>query len=283
VTDGIFDDYLEAKYASGGPDGSRFEALDDEFHTSKIGQCQRRLWYERRNPQPDEASPYFELGRVFELIYGAALAWRHGDLDEADLSANRPWDLPPMVDAVEQDVNIEIEIDDGVSITGEADWVVYEDAALPAVRAHGGVDGMALDAETGDRAIRWADGEAERLSGGAPGSSPVAKVVETKTIKELSILGGSPKASHLHQLWGYMWGMGAPGEWAYMVRDDLTTEHHPEPYDEDLFVDVEIRARQHARNLAGGAEEPSEVPANPANRWSCYYCPHKYDCDDSKA
>lgn len=273
----IFEDYLFAKYAKGGPDSDRFEDSDDEIHTSEVGRCQRRLWYERRHPQGAEYSPYFELGRVFEVLYGAALAWRYGDLDEADLADNKPWELAGMVDAVEQDVNIRIGLD-GFSIPGEADWVVYREGVLDEVAAHGGVDLVELncgDLARGGRRVTYDDGHQVVLEEGEP--TPVDTVVETKTIKDLSILGGSPKESHHHQLWGYMWALNAPGRWAYMVRDDLETVHHEQPLDESLFTDVELRARQHRRNLA----EDEYPVANPSNKWECHWCPHRNDCAGS--
>jgi len=40
-------------------------------------------------------------------------------------------------------------------------------------------------------------------------------------------------------------------------------------------VDVELRVRRHRENMRS-----DEYPrADPANKWSCYYCPHKNDCD----
>lgn len=274
----IFEDYLEAKYAGGGPDGDRFRDVDGEVHTSEVGRCQRRLWWERNNPQPDEASPYFELGRVFEVMYGAALAWRHGDLEPADLAENKPWEIAPMVDAVEQDVNIEVLIEEDLKIPGEADWVVYRDNSLNYVREHDGVDKVRLaagDVGDGERRVVFGDGHEVDLDPGEP--TPIAEVIETKTIGDLGMLKGSPKDGHLHQLWGYMWCINAPGRWSYMQRDDLEVRDFEQPLDDSLFLDVEVRARQHRRNLEGD-EYP---PANPQNKWSCYYCPHRNDCGDS--
>ena len=272
----IFTEYLKAKYASGGPDDSRFKDVDGEIHTSEVGRCQRRLWWERRNPQADESSPYFELGRVLEDVYGAALGWRHGDLDESDLNDNKPWGIAPMVPEVEQDINIEVFITDDVKIPGEADWAVYRDDWMDEVREHGGVDEVALatgDVGDGERRVTWQDGETTDLAPGEP--TPVGTVIETKTIRELALLKGSPKDSHLHQLWGYMWALNAPGRWDYMVRNDLSMASFEQPLDEDLFVDVELRVRRHRENMRS-----DEYPrADPANKWSCYYCPHKNDCD----
>ncbi len=272
----IFTDYLEAKYASGGPDDSRFKDVDGEIHTSELGRCQRRLWWERNNPQADESSPYFELGRVFEVMYGAALAWRHGDLTENDLNDHKPWELAALAPKIEQDINIEVIVTNDVKIPGEADWAVYRDNWMDEVREHGGVDEVRLaagDVGNGERRVTFADGHEVDLEPGEP--TPIAEVIETKTIKDHSILGGSPKASHLHQLWGYMWALNAPGRWTYMQRNDLDTIDIAQPLDENLFLDVELQVRRHRRNLFSD-EEP---PADPANKWSCYYCGHRDNCD----
>lgn len=255
-------DYIEAKYGTGGPDSDRFENHDHEVHTSQIADCQRKLFLDRREDVEAGASVYFELGRVFEVIYGAALAWQHGDLSREDVAFNKPWELPGLVDRVQQDVNIHIEFADGATVPGESDWVVYEEGAEP-------LDEVRLDYETGERvAVR--DGEESEYGG------EVQEVIETKTKNDVSQLDG-PKTKHFYQLYGYMVALDAPGHVAYVERDDLSLrEYHVERQDK-YDMDLEYRVRQHVRNLRGD-EEPD---TNPASKWMCYYCEHRDGCGGS--
>jgi len=275
VTDTILD-YLEAKFGGGGPGADRFaDDDDDEVHTSQIAACQRQHYLDRVEGSSDEASPYFELGRVFEMMYGAALAWERGDLDRTDLTSNKPWEVAKLVDAIEQDVNIEVDFG-GARIPGEADWVVYKDNALSMVREKGGVDTVAVNPD-GERAIRWQNGDVDKLSSDSS-ASPIKKVIETKTIKDLDYVSDGPKTKHFWQCYGYMYAMGAPGKVTYMVRDDWSMLDHHMERDDMTDMDLEARVRRKAKNL-----QSDEVPTttDPPSKWSCYYCDHRASCDGS--
>ena len=268
-------EYVEAKYGSGGPDADRFgDDPDDVVHTSQVAACQRKHYWNRRRGKPHETSVYFELGRVFEMMYGAALAWERGDLSRAQLAELKPWELADRVDAIEQDVNIGVDFGPA-RITGEADWAVYKDSALTMVSEHGGVDEVEVN-EDGERAVRWHDGEVTRLDS-ADVSSPFELVIETKTKKDLDMLDGEPQEKHFWQTYGYMYGMGAPGKVTYMQRNDWeSADFHLERSDA-MDMDLEARVRRKAKNL-----EQDEVPvADPPSKWSCYYCPHRSSCGAS--
>lgn len=267
--------YIEAKYGGGGPDADRFaDDEDDEVHTSQIASCQRKHYLDRREGKSTEASPYFELGRVFEVLYGAALAWERGDLDRSALFDNPPWDVPGLADRVEQDVNIAVDFG-GARIPGEADWSVYREGWMDEVSERGGVDEVAMHPD-GSRTVRWADGHETAL--GPDDETPIAQVIETKTIKEFSILGGEPKTKHWYQCYGYMLALNAPGKISYVQRNDFALRDYELERTDASDMDLEARVRRHVKNL----QEDEGVPlATPVNKWSCYYCDHRDECDGS--
>jgi len=268
-------DYIEAKYGAGGPDADRFsDDPDDVVHTSQIAACQREHYWSRKRGKPHETSVYFELGRVFEMMYGAALAWERGDLDKADLSSSKPWELAEQVDAIEQDVNITVDFGPA-RITGEADWAVYKDSALSMVAEHGGVDKVEVNPD-GERAIRWHDGEVTKLADD-DSATPFEIVIETKTKKDLDMLDGEPQEKHFWQTYGYMFALGAPGKVTYMQRNDWESADYHLERDDAMDMDLEARVRRKAKNL-----EQDEVPvADPNNKFECYYCPHRSGCGGS--
>jgi len=272
--DGLYDDFIRAKYGGGGPGGDRFEDRDDEIHTSRIAECQRKLYWDRRRGGDDDPSVYFELGRVFELMYGGALAWRYGDLDRSDLQERRIWELAELAPRVWQDVGIEIELEGGVSVPGESDWVVLFEDAVGTVEEHGRPERCVLHRD-GSRSFEWADGHVQELDEGS--APPIERVIETKTKNDLSKLDG-PQTKHLYQLVGYTWAFGAPGTLSYTQRDDLELAEYDVGYDKSLVTDARLRVLRHASNLRG-----DELPAaDPPSKWSCYYCPHRHDCADAR-
>lgn len=264
------EEYIEAKHGSGGPDGGRFEDDEDhEVHTSQVAACQRRHYWDRRRGTETEASVYFELGRVFEMMYGAALAWERGDLDHADLTTHKPWELPDLAPEVQQDVSIHVDFG-GAEIPGEADWAVYRDGAVPLVEEHGPVRLVEVDPD-GSRTFVWQDGHETH------DETPFAEMIETKTKKDLGMLDG-PQEKHFWQAYGYMYALDCPGKITYMQRNDWEMEDFPLERDEAHDMDLEARVRRKVKNLQ---EDDGPPTADPSSKWECYYCEHRSSCGDS--
>jgi len=256
------DEYLEAKYGSGGPDGDRFEPDASEVHSSHLSDCERkRAWKHRRGHRSDP-SPYFELGRVFETIYGAALAFEHDpDITPDVLSRCKPWAVIERSTWVQQDVSVEIELDDG-KIVGECDWVVLDRSLL---------DGLELVDLSADGERGWVTGTGD----GHAGEPPVKKVVETKTKGDLDwVRRDGPDAAHVYQVHPYMRALDCPGEIAYMERDDWSEHVVDVPFDDAVWMDCELRARRHMRN----AEADEVPPATPLDEKECRFCPFQHEC-----
>jgi hypothetical protein len=273
---GTIERYLDAKYSAGGPGSSRFDPVDGEVHASQVSDCQRkRKWKHERGTRSDP-SPYFELGRVFEVLYGAALAFKHDpDVTEDTLKSHPPWEVVELSTAVVQDVNVEIAIGGGASIVGEADWAVLKPRALQHAREAGGPDAFEVH-EPGDRTVVWDDGTEHELAGG-DGATPVEKVVETKTKKDLDwVRRKGPDEKHVYQVYPYMHAFDAPGEIAYMQRNDWEELVVPLEYDEDRWLDSLVRAKAHARNQSGAAD--GVPPTTPLNEDECRWCDFSHEC-----
>jgi CRISPR/Cas system-associated exonuclease Cas4 (RecB family) len=265
----VVQDYIQAKYSAGGPGSERFEPDPTEVHASQLSDCQRKRFWKHERAHDADPSPYFELGRVFELLYGAALAHAHDPaIGEHELKANQPWGVAAMSDRVVQDVSVTIELDAG-AITGECDWVVL-DPECPAARdpgSYGELDAVTLR-EGGSREALFASGD-----GMAYDRSWVRKVVETKTKKDLSYLGTEPDEKHRYQVYPYMRAMDCPGEVAYMQRNDFAERTMPVELDDATWVDCVVRATEHMRNY-GSDELPPTTPLDGECRW----CPYKQEC-----
>jgi len=260
----VITDYLEAKYGGGGPDSDRFDPEPGEVHSSRISNCQRQYYYKFKRNYNADPSPYFELGTVFELLYGGALANAHDpEVTSEVLNRHAPWDVAERSRMVVQDVNVEVEIPNGI-IVGEADWVVLEEPLDPGEDQPSFVE---LD-ENGKRF--WVDDSGD----GHDGDPPIAKVVETKTKGDLKWLEGSPVPKHIYQVMPYMKAMGVPGEIAYMTRDDWQEEVMELELTEDRWLDVVIRAQQHVQNVLG-EELP---PTTPLKEKACDWCDFSQEC-----
>jgi CRISPR/Cas system-associated exonuclease Cas4 (RecB family) len=260
----VVEEYLEAKYAGGGPDGGRFEPRDGDVHSSHLSDCRRKRHWKHRRATRADPSPYFELGRVFETLYGAALAYEHDPAVGADeLKSSPPWEVARGSDVVIQDVNVAIEVTEGATIVGEADWVVLRDGAPEPDRVAEPLDG----GRTGETA----EGERLDYDGWAE------KVVETKTKKDLKwVRGDGPDEKHEYQVYPYMRALDCPGEIAYMQRNDWAEHVFPVELDEATWLDCRARALDLAEaQSAGSPPEP-----NPLGESECRWCPHKDECGE---
>lgn len=253
-------EYIDSKYGAGGPGSGRFEPDPNEVHASHLAECQRKRYWKHKRDHSSDPSVYFELGRVFELLYGAALAFEHDPaITQRTLKSNQPWEVAGMSTRVQQDVGVTIELGGGVSITGESDWVVFEDDR---VFEHATVS------EDGERTVTMPDGSEVLYDEGN-----IEKVVETKTKGDLAWLDG-PVEKHTYQLYPYMHGLDCPGEVAYMTRDDFQERVYPVEYEETKWLDCVARARRHSANMSG-----DEVPiATPLDESACKWCDFKDDC-----
>lgn len=259
---GVIEDYLEAKYGTGGPDSDRFEVEEGVIHSSRVSECQRKHYWKDVRGYSSDASPYFELGRMFELIYGAALANEHDpEVTPEVLSRYHPWEVAERSRVVAQDVKVQISHKDFL-ITGESDWVVLEEPMDPqpdVVEMH----------EDGRRVLVLRDGDDRPYDG------EVAKVVETKTKKSVDwVKRGGPDEKHVYQVYPYMRAMDAPGEIAYMERNDWSEHVAPLEFDEDMWLDVMVRTSAHASNHRGD----SLPPTTPLGSDECKWCPFTDEC-----
>lgn len=267
------DGFLQAKYSSGGPGSDRFDPVDNEVHSSQISDCQRkRKWKHDRGTRSD-ASPYFELGRVFEVLYGAALAHEHDPaVDENVLKSMPSWDVIEESTYVVQDVNMEIAIGGGAEIVGECDWVVF-DESCPGVRDHeeyGHLDKVVVS-ESGDRTAVFESGDEMIYEAGWTN-----KIVETKTKKDLDwVHKKGPNSEHTYQVYPYMFALDTDGEIVYMQRNDWDELVVPMEFDPDKWLDCVVRARAHAKNQAAGNVVP---PTSPIDRNECNWCDFSHEC-----
>jgi len=241
----LIDRWLESKYTGGEPDGARFRDERGEYHASNISNCPRRWYWDFERESEDSWSPYFELGRVFEDVYGRALRWEHGD------------------DRVKQDVNIEIRIDDDTRIVGESDWTVFKESARYEI------DKVTLRRDGTRDAVTHAGDVVEY-------GRDVLKVVETKTTKDIDWRRRyGHKPSHLYQLQTYMWAMDCPGEIAYMTRNELDEMVFDFERDGQVEQDIEIRTTRHHANLLD--DEPPDT--DPVTDRRCKYCEWRSECE----
>lgn len=256
----VIQKYLDGKYGEGGPDDERFAPDADEVHASQLSDCQRKRYWKHDRAYRAGSSPYFELGRVFEVMYGAALAFEYDPAVSRRTLANyKTWEVAEMSARVQQDVGVTIDLGDGVTITGECDWVVFETDLT--------FDEMVLR-EDGSR---WAVVDGEEYS--YP-TDHVVKVVETKTKKDLSWLGREPDKKHQYQVYPYMKALNCDAEVAYMQRNDWEERILPVEMSEAEWMDCELRARQHSANMNG-----DEVPGtDPLDSDECRWCPFQDEC-----
>lgn len=257
----VIDSYLDAKYGDGGPGSGRFEPDPSEIHASSISTCQRKHFFRSRDGRVNEVSPYFELGRVFEMMYGAALAYEHDpSVTKQVLSKHPPWVVAEKSSIVRQDVNVTIEVNDEVSIIGEADWcVLSEGVLLNEVKLH-------------------ADGSQTQQVGTAkevPYDGLVEKVVETKTTKNLDWkkTHGADEG-HKFQVYPYMKCFDSDAEIAYMCRNDWGEYVVPVELSNAEWMDVELRA-QNLSNVMQQDEVPIPTPIEESD---CKWCNFKEEC-----
>lgn len=240
----LIDSWLEAKYTGNQPDDDRFKDTRGEYHASNISNCPREWYWQFKEEGEDTWSPYFELGRMYEQMYGRALQWQFGE-------------------RARQDVNVEIHLDDDIVIVGESDWVVFEDDAPCNIAK--------VKLTQDDERVAVLDDGTER-----PYKDEIMKVIETKTTKSV----GSKKQygysdSHLYQLQTYMWTFDTPGEIVYMERNDASEVVFEFERNASIEQDMEIRVRRHHRNLLNDSP-PDTDPLNP--QWDCKWCDHKDRC-----
>lgn len=268
----VLKDYLSAKYGSDSPGSDRFKSEVGEYHASHVADCQRKMWYRfNLGSTPSDPSPYFELGRVFERIYGAALASVYDDVNENQ----KPLEVVEDSWRVWQNLEMTIEIEDDISLVGESDWVVLRESAQEMVQQHGRPEEIEV-LVGGQRRINWEDGHQNVLE---PEESTVVEfVVETKTtndVKDKRINGYSD--GHFYQVYSYMWAFNCDGKIAYMERDDLSETIFDIDFTEEHRMDVELRVRQHHRNV----QSEQVASASPNSRWDCYYCDYQSECQQA--
>lgn len=263
----VIEDYLSEKYGDGGPGSSRFDGPADEVHASQLSDCRRKRAWKHQRSYSSGASPYFELGRIFETIYGAALAHHHDpEITSRELNKLQPWEVAPASDWVQQDVNVVIELD-GCTIVGEADWVVYDKTVRSATDEH--VDKVVLTSD-GRRVAHGVGGSEWDYAGG------IAKVVETKTKGDIDwVMAEGADRKHQYQVYPYMRAFDSAGEIAYMERDDWSEHVLPVEMPEEQWIDCEIRAKKLARAQAGAEDPPATTPLDEDE---CHWCPFEDEC-----
>lgn len=241
----LLDNWLEDKYTGDQPDDARFKDTRGEYHASNVSQCPRRWYWDFKREGEDSWSPYFELGRVFERIYGRALEWQYGE------------------DRVKQDVGVTIQLADDIEIVGESDWTIFEDGARYEI------DEVILN-QDGTRDALTEQGELIDYG------SDIMKVVETKTTKNIKWrrkYGYKPQ--HLYQVQTYMWPMSCPGEIVYMTRNELDEMVFEFDRDEQIEQDIQIRAQRHHMNLL--QDDPPDT--DPISERQCKYCEWRDECE----
>ena len=282
----LLNDYFQDKYTGDHPDDERFTKEPGEYHASQVSNCHRYWYWDFTRQGEDDWSPYFELGRMFETMYGRALRWKYGD--------NR----------VQQDVEFEMHLSDDVTLVGESDWVIVEEDTEP-------IDKVIIDQDNHREFVRR-DPKVdlrERLDnlrqdvnslGRVPGNvndvvdnlkdylgepreetyhydGQIEKVIETKTTKKIEWRQKyGHKRNHQYQLACYMWAFDAPGEIVYMTRNEADQMVFEFERDVKVETDIEIRALKHHRNLINDT-----VPGtNPMTENQCKYCEYEDSCKE---
>lgn len=247
----VIQEFIENKYGSDSPGSDRFKKERGEVHASQVSNCQRKHYWNHRQPKATDPSIYFELGRMYERMYGRALASVYGE------------------DMVIQDVGVEIHIHDDLKIVGESDWCIlrepFEGENLKYV----------LETDGTRREIREYGSRQEGHVIDEDTEPLVEEVLETKTTRKIKwkrVYGYDE--SHEYQLSVYMMAMDVPGKIVYMERNDATEWEFEFDRDENMDMDIRIRAQQHYRNL-GSDEVPS---TSPVSEKECKYCDHQAEC-----
>lgn len=258
----VIENYLRGKYTGGSPDGDRFKDVRGEYHASNVANCPRDWYWNFKRDGDDDWSPYFEIGRMYEVMYGSALIWEYADVTEEQLKTMKPWELIEEAERVKQDVGITIHIDDEIEITGESDWVVFRESG------NYDIDHVVYDKRTDERhAI--ADGEKVEYD------TDILKVIETKTTKKIEWREKyGHKKPHQYQLASYMWAMDTMGEIAYMTRNEWDEMVFDFTRDPQIEQDMEIRVKRHHQNLTN--ETPPDT--DPIVERQCKYCSWREEC-----
>jgi len=253
--------FLEAKYGDGGPGSDRFEPDPQEIHASSVSVCQRKHFYRSTQGRVNEASPYFELGRMFEMLYGAALAFEHDDtITPQVLVDHHPWEVAEKSKWVQQDVTVTIELEDGPDITGEADWCVLNEPCI--------LNGVTLHAD-GTRTEDVGTAQQREYR------DTVAKVVETKTTKDLSWKkANGADEKHKFQVYPYMKCFDSEAEIVYMQRNDWDEYSRTVELSDAQWMDVELRVRK----LSEVMQQDKVPAATPLEESACKWCSYKDDC-----
>lgn len=238
--DAVIGDYLVDKFTGSDDDDGRFKDTRGEYHASRTGKCPRKWQWIFEKERPDEASPYFELGPIFEDIYGEALKCRYGD------------------DRVLQDVGCELRFEDFM-IVGESDWVV-----------------LAEDAEyTPELVIRDEEGGRHVMTKEAPKlvdlDGMIDHVIETKTIKTISYVDRyGVGRDYLYQLSTYMWAFDCPGQVSYMERNDLSERVVPFEREKMRETDIFLRAQEQHEALDSSMIRAADPPSDKTCEW-CHF------------
>lgn len=265
---GRVDRFLERRFIFGQrEDDERFQDIPRIRHASSLGKCQRQNYYKLTNDTDDVASPYFELGNLFEDLYGAVLAAEYGDFTDDEVANLDNDELVEQCDRLLQDVTCNINLGESageeVVITGEADWVVL----------YGGekaVDHVELFDD--GRRVQYCDGTEEKLD--KDKTTPIELVIETKTSNLDWRDKYGHKFEHEYQVRTYMWAFDAKGEITYMERDDFSEMQFEFTRDRDVEDDMEFRAKQLHMKLTTNA-----LPdADPPREHICKYCDWKDQC-----
>lgn len=266
---GRIERFLERRYVLGErDDDDRFQAIPRIRHASNLGKCQRQNWYKIKRERESEASPYFELGNVFEVMYGAVLASEYGDFTDDEIANLSNKELIDQCDRVHQDVTCNINLGENngeeVVITGEADWIVQYSGTKP-------ISHVELY-ENGTRRVEYVDGEETECD--ADSTPPVDRVIETKTSSIEWREKYGHKFEHEYQVRTYMWAFDALGEIAYMERDNWDELVFDISRDSEIEADMAFRAKRLHMKLLD-----DEVPdAEPPRDNICKYCAFKAEC-----
>jgi hypothetical protein len=229
--DPLVPEYLEAEHIDR-YDPGRHKRVQHDVHASKIGKCQRRMYWLHEIGKNPESSPYFPLGNMLEDFYGRALRERFGDK------------------RVRQDVGCTIFLpapgrEGCIRIVGESDWVVFNQNA--AGRGHVAVlpDGSRVARSSYDEEKEGYP-TVEQAESWDEYDGCIDRVVETKTTTRLNYLDRYNRRGydpvHLQQLTTYQHAFDAPGELTYVVRNDLEERRYSVPLDASVWGQVKARA-----------------------------------------
>lgn len=246
IGDEVIQNYLDDKFLGNGSD--RFKDERGEYHASAVTRCPRRWKWQFKRGTPDESSPYFELGNLYEDIYGRALRTKYGS------------------DRVVQDVNCEIHFGD-FSITGESDWCILPEGPefVPDKVEHWPKEDRPRRVETDRGHVLEQD------------DTGIDHVIETKTIGNADWVGKyGVKTKYSYQCRTYMWAFGVDGVVAYMERDDLSEVVVELERDSIIESDIEVRCIIHHRNL--GEDVPGR--ATPEEDKECDWCHFQDECEE---